>query len=69
MAQVNMMNVLKDLKARLVIPMHYFGPTTLARFVDNARAMFEVETSVSPSVVLSAESLPAKPKLLVLPGY
>jgi L-ascorbate metabolism protein UlaG (beta-lactamase superfamily) len=69
MAQVNMMNVLRDLKARLVIPMHYFGPTTLARFVDNARGMFEVETSVSPSIVLSAESLPAKPKLLVLPGY
>jgi L-ascorbate metabolism protein UlaG (beta-lactamase superfamily) len=69
MAQVNMMNVLKDLKARLVIPMHYFGPTTLARFLDNAREVFEIETSASPSIMLSAESLPAKPKLLVLPGY
>jgi L-ascorbate metabolism protein UlaG (beta-lactamase superfamily) len=69
MAQVNMMNVLKDLKARLAIPMHYFGPTTLARFMDNAKSMFDVETSTSSSIILSAESLPAKPKLLVLPGY
>jgi L-ascorbate metabolism protein UlaG (beta-lactamase superfamily) len=69
MAQVNMLNVLNDLKARLVIPMHYFGPTTLARFIDNARGKFEVEMARSPVVVVSAATLPAKPKLLVLPGY
>jgi L-ascorbate metabolism protein UlaG (beta-lactamase superfamily) len=69
MAQVNMMNVLKELKARLVIPMHYFGPATLARFIETARASFEVEVSQTPTVVVSATSLPAKPKLLVLPGY
>jgi L-ascorbate metabolism protein UlaG (beta-lactamase superfamily) len=69
MAQVNMVNVLRDLKARLVIPMHYFGPATLARFIENASASFEIETAASPVVMISADTLPAKPKLLVLPGY
>ena len=69
MAQVNMLNVLKDLKARIVIPMHYFGPTTLARFIDNARTHFEVETASSPVLVLSPKDLPAKPKLVILPGF
>lgn len=69
MGQVNMLNVLKDLKARIVIPMHYFGPTTLARFIDNARTRFEVETAGSPVIVLSPQDLPAKPKLVILPGF
>jgi L-ascorbate metabolism protein UlaG (beta-lactamase superfamily) len=69
MAQVNMMNVLKELKARLVIPMHYFGPATLARFVDKARSSFEIEYADSPVLVVSATSLPDRPKLVVLPGH
>jgi L-ascorbate metabolism protein UlaG (beta-lactamase superfamily) len=69
MAQVNMMQVLKDLKARVVIPMHFFGPDTLARFIANAQAGYVVEFAKDPVVVLSAETLPEKPKLLVLPGH
>jgi L-ascorbate metabolism protein UlaG (beta-lactamase superfamily) len=69
MAQVNMMNVVKELKARLVIPMHYFGPATLARFVEGAKASLQVEVSQTPTIVVSAASLPNRPKLLVLPGY
>jgi L-ascorbate metabolism protein UlaG (beta-lactamase superfamily) len=68
MAQVNMLNVVKELRARVVIPMHYFGQTTLARFIANARESFEVENKASPIVTFSADTLPAKPKLLVLPG-
>ncbi|MBL8906709.1 MAG: MBL fold metallo-hydrolase [Rhizobiales bacterium] len=69
MAQASMMNVLKDLKARLVIPMHFFGPTTLSRFISNASADFEVEMAASPVTIVSASSLPQRPKLLVLPGH
>jgi L-ascorbate metabolism protein UlaG (beta-lactamase superfamily) len=69
MAQINMMNVLKELKARVIIPMHYFGPTTLARFIETAKASLEVEVSQTPIAVISAASLPDRPKLLVLPGY
>jgi L-ascorbate metabolism protein UlaG (beta-lactamase superfamily) len=68
MAQVNMMQVLKDLKARLVIPMHYFGPATLARFLAKANAEFAVQHSSEPRVVVSLDTLPEKPTVLVLPG-
>lgn len=69
MAQVNMLQVLRDLKARLVIPMHYFGPSTLSRFIETARASFDVEFAQGPEIVVSAATLPSEPKLLVLPGY
>ncbi|HTN97397.1 MAG TPA: MBL fold metallo-hydrolase [Nordella sp.] len=69
MAQANMLNVLKELKARLVIPMHYFTPTTLQRFINGLAGALDVEISAKPSAVLSVKTLPDKPKLLVLPGY
>lgn len=69
MAQASMMNVLKELKARVVIPMHFFGPTTLSRFISGASADFEVEMASSAVTIVSAKSLPERPKLLVLPGY
>lgn len=69
MAQASMMQVLKELKARLVIPMHYFGPTTLARFLNQARPQFEVTRSTEPVTIVSQASLPDKPTILVLPGY
>ncbi len=56
MPVVNMIQVLKDLKARIVIPMHYFGPETLSRFIANVRGSFELEMASSP-----ASSSRAKP--------
>jgi L-ascorbate metabolism protein UlaG (beta-lactamase superfamily) len=63
-----MLEVLRDLKAPLVIPMHYFSSFTLNRFLDVARPHFEIKTSADPTVVVSRASLPAKPQILVLPG-
>lgn len=69
MAQVNMLNVLKELKARVVIPMHFFGPTTLARFIATVSGAFELQTETSPVLAVSAAALPDRPKLIVLPGH
>lgn len=63
-----MIEVLRDLKAPLVIPMHYFSSFTLSRFLDAARPHFEVKTSAEPMIVVSRATLPAKPQVLVLPG-
>lgn len=63
-----MIEVLRDLKAPLIIPMHYFSSFTLSRFLDAARPHFEIKTSADPSIVVSRSSLPAKPQILVLPG-
>jgi L-ascorbate metabolism protein UlaG (beta-lactamase superfamily) len=64
-----MMEVLTALKAPLMIPMHFFGGYTLERFLDRARKQWDVETTEIPSIVVSKVTLPANPKVLVLPGY
>jgi L-ascorbate metabolism protein UlaG (beta-lactamase superfamily) len=64
-----MIEVLQALKAPLMIPMHYFGAYTLNRFLARVKQDWDVEMGETPSLVLSKASLPAKPKVLVLPGY
>jgi L-ascorbate metabolism protein UlaG (beta-lactamase superfamily) len=64
-----MMEVLTALKAQLVIPMHYFSSFTLDRFLARAATNWDVEKNDVPSVVVSKTTLPAKPKVLVLPGH
>jgi L-ascorbate metabolism protein UlaG (beta-lactamase superfamily) len=63
-----MIEVLKSLKAPLMIPMHYFSAYTLDRFLQRVRQDWDVEVADVPSVVVSKTSLPSKPKVLVLPG-
>ncbi len=69
MAQESMLEVLKALKARMVIPMHVFGPATLNRFIAIVGREFALQTQTSPVLTISAETLPDTPKLVVLPGY
>src|SRR5512139_3889335 len=64
-----MVEVLHALKAPLMIPMHFFSSYTLNRFLDRARQEWDVEVAEIPSFVVSKTSLPAKPKVLVLPGH
>ncbi len=64
-----MVEVLTALKAQLILPMHYFSTYSLRNFLDKlGGAKFDVEFSEAPSTVVSKTTLPAKPKVLVLPG-
>jgi len=69
MAQAAMMGVVKELRARIVIPMHYFGPATLGRFIAGVNGILEVDMRGSPTLVVSSADLPDKPTLIVLPGH
>jgi L-ascorbate metabolism protein UlaG (beta-lactamase superfamily) len=60
--------VLKALRARLILPMHYFNPFTLNRFLEAIRSDFPTETASESSIVVSQPTLPSEPKVLVLPG-
>lgn len=60
-------NVLKELRARLVLPMHFFG--SLDGFEAVLRDTHDIEFSEARSVVLSPATMPKKPKMLVLKGY
>jgi L-ascorbate metabolism protein UlaG (beta-lactamase superfamily) len=64
-----MVEVLHALKAPLIIPMHYFSAYTLDHFLQWVRQDWDVEIAEVPSVLVSKTSLPAKPKVLVLPGH
>lgn len=63
-----MIEVLHALKAPLLIPMHYFSGYSLDRFLARMRQEWEVEVLEIPSTVISKTTLPAKPKILVMPG-
>jgi L-ascorbate metabolism protein UlaG (beta-lactamase superfamily) len=65
----DMIEVLQSINAPLVIPMHYFGTSTLQRFVSRLGEHFAVETSPIPVVTLSRATLPSEPTVLVLPGF
>ena len=69
MAQASMINVIKLLRSRIILPMHYFGPTTLRRFLDGLSEEFAIEISPTAEVVISEATLPSEPKVLVLPGH
>jgi L-ascorbate metabolism protein UlaG (beta-lactamase superfamily) len=64
-----MIEVLQSLKAPIMIPMHYFSSYTLNRFLSRVREDWDVEYAEIPSIVVSKTTLPAKPKILVLPGH
>lgn len=64
-----MIEVLKALEAPVVIPMHYFNQSTLDRFLGRfASSQYAIERREDPHLVLSRETLPAKPTVIVLPG-
>jgi L-ascorbate metabolism protein UlaG (beta-lactamase superfamily) len=63
-----MTDVVRTLRARLIIPMHYFNRYTLDRFVERVRGEWPVEMSEKPSIVVSQRTLPTEAKVLVLPG-
>jgi L-ascorbate metabolism protein UlaG (beta-lactamase superfamily) len=60
---------LRTLRARLILPMHYFNQMTLSRFLDAIRSDFPVETAKEASIVVSQATLPSEPKVMVLPGF
>ena len=63
-----MAEVLNTIGAKIVIPMHMFGPQTLERFLRRVGEYYPIERSEGPSLVISRDTLPETPKVVVLPG-
>ena len=66
MAQVNMIGVLKELRAQVVLPMHFFTLDNLNRFLSGIGEHFRVNRLFKREVVLSAATLPEMPEVMVL---
>jgi L-ascorbate metabolism protein UlaG (beta-lactamase superfamily) len=67
--QPEMIEVLRQLEAKIAIPMHVFTEETLTRFLARAAERgFSVRHAPEPRITLSRSDLPAEPEILVLPG-
>lgn len=60
-----MIAVLKRLKARIVLPMHYWGSGTLQTFLYGMKDEFAIVALDGPSFTVSHDSLPPRPTIMV----
>jgi hypothetical protein len=64
-----MMEVLRDIDARLMIPMHFFGPATLARFLDKPASATRSRTRRPPPSSSRAITSPPRRKCSCFPAF
>jgi L-ascorbate metabolism protein UlaG (beta-lactamase superfamily) len=64
-----MIEVVRAIKAPLMVPMHFFNTSTLQQFLEHVGRKYDIEYAEVPSFVVSKETLPTRPKFLVLPGH
>ncbi len=62
----DMADVVRRLHARVVLPMHWFTPEGLARFLVQLNADFTISVPESAEVVVSRGTLPERPEVVVL---
>ncbi|MEM7058469.1 MAG: MBL fold metallo-hydrolase [Pseudomonadota bacterium] len=63
-----MIDILKTLKTRIVLPMHAFGTATLQQFLSGMSDEFAVKLNKGPSIVVSFDTLPSEPTVVLLPN-
>jgi L-ascorbate metabolism protein UlaG (beta-lactamase superfamily) len=66
--QEEMIEVLRQIGPKLVIPMHIFTQASLEKFLARADAFFSVRREAGAAVAVSRTGLPATPEILVLAG-
>jgi len=69
MSLQGMAETAEQLRSSILIPMHWFSSSTLQRFIDGLSGKFPVELANAGTVLLSRNSLPTTPKILVLSPY
>lgn len=68
MSHDELFRVLTDLRARLVIPMHYGSMTGVEAFVARAKKKWPVRWHDSDTITVSLRTVPRKPEVLFLQG-
>jgi L-ascorbate metabolism protein UlaG (beta-lactamase superfamily) len=68
LSQYDIIEVIDQIKPRLIIPIHYFGPTQLERFVARMKDRFPLRRSEEPHTILSRSGLPRDTEILILPS-
>lgn len=60
--------VIEQIHPRLVLPMHYFTASNLARFLDMMRDTHAIEIRRDATIDVSRATLPDRPTVIALPG-
>jgi L-ascorbate metabolism protein UlaG (beta-lactamase superfamily) len=66
--QEEMIDVVRQIGPKIVIPMHIFSQASLEKFLARADGFYAVHRESGPAVVLSRAGLPGTPEILVLAG-
>lgn len=61
-----MIRVLQRLRSSVVIPMHWFGPASLERFLDGMQEDFAIDRREENWIEVSLDTLPQQPTVIVL---
>jgi L-ascorbate metabolism protein UlaG (beta-lactamase superfamily) len=69
LSQADMIGVIEQIHPQLVIPMHFFGPAALERFVERIDGRYRVTHNPTATVALSRTMLPKTTEILILPGF
>jgi L-ascorbate metabolism protein UlaG (beta-lactamase superfamily) len=64
----NLMAVLKELRVRIILPMHARFAGSLERFQTVAAREFRIERLTADEIIVSANSLPQEPTVYIMPG-
>jgi L-ascorbate metabolism protein UlaG (beta-lactamase superfamily) len=64
--QPTLLRVLDRLRARVVIPMHWFGPANLDSFLVGLDGSFAIDRRTDSTLTLSLQTLPDRPTVIVL---
>jgi L-ascorbate metabolism protein UlaG (beta-lactamase superfamily) len=66
--QDDMIEVLRQIKPKIIIPMHIFTQATLDKFLTSVGDFYPVRHAEARTVVLTRSELPVGPEIMVLPG-
>jgi L-ascorbate metabolism protein UlaG (beta-lactamase superfamily) len=66
--QSDMIEVVQQIKPKIVIPMHIFTRATLDKFLTRIGDLYRVRYLTSSTIVLSRADLPETPEIMVLRG-
>lgn len=67
MSHAEMVEVIRQIRPSVVVPMHYFGSSVLGRFLAEIEDEYAIELRETPELLLARANLPSR-TVIVLPG-